>query len=37
MISKIKRLSDEELKKLIDAYNFVKDKKTIIRINNVIL
>ena len=30
-------MSDEELKKLIDAYNFVKNKKTIIRINNVIL
>jgi len=37
MIPKIKRLSNEGLKKLIDAYNFVKDKKTLIRINNVIL
>ena len=33
---KKQRLSDEELKKLIDAYNVAKDKKTLIRINCVI-
>jgi transposase len=36
MIPKKQRLSDEELKKLIDAYNVAKDKKTLIRINCVI-
>jgi len=36
MIPKKQRLSDEELKKLIDAYNVAKDKKTLIRMNCVI-
>jgi len=36
VIPKTQRLLDEELEKLIELYNSVKDKRTSIRINCVI-